>query len=120
MIEIGSRMRKQPAPPHILFAALTQPDRDPDRPWLDLLDDEQRPTVLYADEPAVVIWSSLWKRRPDATIRFTLSPEPAGEGTDLRWTLLIEPPEPDRSAIGHFRKRLNQLINANLRLSLGQ
>ena len=120
MLEIGSRMRKQPAPPHILFEALTQPDRDPARLWLVLLADEQRPTVVHAEEPAVVVWSSLWSRRPDATIRFTLSPETAGAGTELRWTLLIEPPEPDQSSIGHFRKRLNQLINGNLRLSLGQ
>ena len=120
VLEIGSRMRKQPAPPHILFEALTQPDRDSARLWLVLLDDEQRPTILHTAEPAVVIWSSLWRRRPDATIRFTLSPEPGGEGTELRWTLLVEPPEPDQSAVGHFRKRLNQLVNADLRLSLGQ
>ena len=120
MLDIGSRMRKQPAPPHILFAALTHPDRDPARLWLVLLGDEQRPTVLHTEEPAVVVWSSLWTRRPDATIRFTLATETAGEGTELRWTLLVEPPEPDQSSIGHFRKRLNQLINADLRRSLGQ
>lgn len=120
MLEIGSRMRKQPAPPRVLFEALTQPDRDPARPWLVLLDDEQRPTVLHTDESALVIWSSLWRRRPDATVRFTLSPEAGGEGTDLRWTLLVEPPEPDPALVGHLRKRINQLINANLRLSLGQ
>lgn len=112
-------MRKQPAPPHALFEALTEPDRDPTRPWLVLLDDEQRPTVLQA-VPALVIWSSLWRKRPDAVVRFVLSPEPAGEGTALRWTLLVEPPEPDPALVGHLRKRLNQLINANLRLTLGQ
>ncbi|HET8583861.1 MAG TPA: hypothetical protein VFL65_11465 [Jatrophihabitans sp.] len=29
MIEIGSRLRSQAPPPHIVFEALTQPDRDP-------------------------------------------------------------------------------------------
>lgn len=28
MLEVGKRMRNQPAPPHVIFEALTQPDRD--------------------------------------------------------------------------------------------
>jgi hypothetical protein len=39
VIEVGGRKRNQPAPPHVVFEALTQPDRDPQRPWLMLLDD---------------------------------------------------------------------------------
>jgi hypothetical protein len=63
MLEAGSRKRNQPAPPHIMFEALTQFDRDPARPWLEL---------------------------------------------------------PDAALVGHMRKRLNQLINANLRFTFGQ
>lgn len=41
-------------------------------------------------------------------------------GSDLRWTLLVEEPLPDASRLGHLRKRINQLINADLRYSYGQ
>jgi len=120
MIEIGNRRRHQPAPPHILFEALTQPDRDPARPWLHLLDDEQRPRILEADAPSLVVWSSLWLKRPDAILRFDLPPDTSGLGTDVRWSLCVEPPVPADALIGHLRKRVNQLINANLRFTFGQ
>src|ERR1700742_1733262 len=115
MLEAGSRKRNQPAPPHVMFEALTQPDRDPARPWLELLDDEQRPRVVEASKPGLVVWSSLWIKRPDAIVRFDLPPDRSGYGTDLRWTLLVDEPMPDAPLVGHMRKRLNQLINANLR-----
>jgi hypothetical protein len=120
MIEIGSRRRHQPAPPHILFEALTQPDRDPSRPWLHLLDDEERPRIIEAAAPSLVVWSSLWLKRPDANVRFDLPPDSIRQGTDLRWTLSVEPPVPDAALTGHLRKRVNQLINANLRYTFGQ
>ena len=120
MIEVGSRRRKQPAPPWVVFEALTRPDRDPGRPWLHLLDDEQRPRILQAREPELVVWSSLWHERPDARIRFDLADDPGRQGTALRWTLLVEPPEPEPPLLGHLRKRLNQLVNADLRFSFGQ
>ncbi|MEU1810765.1 hypothetical protein [Micromonospora aurantiaca (nom. illeg.)] len=50
----------QPAtPPAVVFEALTGPDRDPARPWLRLLVDEQSPRILHAEHPCVVVWSSL-------------------------------------------------------------
>lgn len=119
MLEAGSRKRNQPAPPHVVFEALTEPNRDPARPWLELLDDEQRPRLLEADKPALVVWSSLWTRRPDAIVRFDL-PADGGQGTDLRWTLLVDEPMPDAALVGHMRNRLNQLINASLRYTFGQ
>lgn len=118
MIEIGSRRRSQPAPPHVVFEALTEPDRDPSRPWLELLEDEQRPTVLHSEAPSTLTWSSLWTKRPDAVVRFDL---PGGRaGTDLRWTFFVDEPAPGDALVGHMRKRLNQLINANLRFTFGQ
>ena len=120
VIEVGHRRPNQPAPPHVLFEALARPDRDPARPWLLLLDDEQRPAVLAATSPELVVWSSLWTRRPDATVRFDLAPDASGRGTALRWTLLVSPPEPEPALPGHLRKRLNELINANLRFTFGQ
>ncbi|MGH3636568.1 MAG: hypothetical protein ACRDV3_16380 [Acidothermaceae bacterium] len=119
MIEVGSRMRKQPAPPHVVFQSLIEPDRDPYRPWLDLLDDEQRPRVVRRQDPGMLTWSSLWSKRPDAIVEFVLAPSSDG-GTALRWTLYVEEPVPSDALVGHLRKRLNQLINANLRFTFGQ
>jgi hypothetical protein len=118
VVDIGSRKRNQPAPPHVLFEKLTNPDIDLERPWLSLLDDERRPRILQARKPDLVIWSSLFVKRPDALVRFDLPT--GGEGTDLRWTLSVDEPIPDDALIGHMRKRLNQLINANLRYTFGQ
>jgi hypothetical protein len=118
VLEIGSRARSQPAPPGVVFESLTQPTRPAGRPWLALLDDEHVPDVLEAREPALVVWGSLWDRRPDARVRFDLDGD-AG-GTLLRWTLLVDEPAPDQALTGHLRKRLNVLVNAELRYSYGQ
>ncbi|MBA8826142.1 hypothetical protein FHX42_003518 [Saccharopolyspora lacisalsi] len=120
MVEVGRRTRNQPAPPHVVFEELTDPDRDPARPWLTLLDDERRPRLVEVDEPALVVRSSLWNKRPDAVVRFDLPAERDGYGTDLCWTLLVDHPAPDAALIGHMRKRLNRLVNANLRYTFGQ
>lgn len=90
MNEAGTRRRGQPAPPRVVFEALTTPDQHPARPWLLLLADERRPDVVEAVEPGLVVWSSLWDRRPDA------------------------------SHLGHLRRRINELVNANLRYTFGQ
>jgi hypothetical protein len=99
--------------------ALTEPDRDPYRPWLKLLDDEQRPTVISSEAPTTVVWSSLWIKRPDAVVAFELAPSPDG-GTALRWTLSVDEPIPPDPFVRHLRQRMNQLINADLRFSFGQ
>ena len=103
-----------------MFDALTEPGRDPSRPWLILQDDEVNPTVIEAFRPDYVVWSSLWPSRPDARLRFDLPVDANGSGTDLCWTLTVDDPEPDASKAGHMRKRINELINANLRYSFGQ
>jgi hypothetical protein len=72
------------------------------------------------EHPSLVVRSSLWLKRPDARIRFDVLPDDTGQGTDLRWTLLVEEPEPDTPLLGHLRKRVNLLINANLRFTFGQ
>jgi hypothetical protein len=118
MHEIGRRRRNQPAPPHVVFEALTDPERAQGRHWLELLDDEQRPRVLDSSAPAKVVWASIWTKRPDAVVEFDLPPDGSG-GTDLTWTLRVDDPLPDDALIGHMRKRVNQLINADLRYSFG-
>lgn len=58
-------------------------------------------------------------RRPDAVIRFDLSND-GFSGTSLRWTVFVDEPAPDSALVGHMRKRMNELINANLRYTYGQ
>lgn len=65
-----------------------------------------------------VVWSSIWIKRPDAVIEFDLPLDGTGS-TDLTWTLLVNEPIPDDALVGHMRKRINQLINADLRYSFG-
>lgn len=67
----------------------------------------------------MLIWSSLWVKRPDAIVEFDL-PAKADGGTDLQWTLRVDEPAPDDAVIGHLRRRLNELINANLRFTFGR
>ena len=55
MIEVGARRRNQPAPPRVIFEALTQPNRDPARPWVHLRSGEVWPQVVQADPPALVV-----------------------------------------------------------------
>jgi hypothetical protein len=118
-LELGSRKRPQPAPPRVVFEALTRPHRDGGRPWLDLADGELEPTVLEADEPHRLVWSTLWPDRPNDRIEFEIAE--AGGGSDLRWTLLTPDREPPPDAVlGRMRYRLNHLINADLRYSFGQ
>jgi hypothetical protein len=52
-------------------------------------------------------------------IRFDITAAGA-DGTDLCWTMYVAEPLPDNALIGHMRKRVNQLINANLRYTFGQ
>jgi hypothetical protein len=96
------------------------PDRDPARPWLLLTDDERRPDCVESAPPGLLVWSSLWERRPDARIRSELPSDRSGHGTDLRWVLLVDEPAPDASLLGHMRRRIDVLVNANLRYAFGQ
>jgi hypothetical protein len=118
VIELGSRERKQPPPPKIVWDCLVSPRHLGGRQWLELLPDEIDPRILQAVEPRLVIWSSLWPSRPDDEIRFDIRPDSAG--CALRWTLLTPESIPDQGVVGHLRYRLNFLINAQLRFSFGQ
>jgi uncharacterized protein YndB with AHSA1/START domain len=119
VIVLGSRTRKLPAPPSVVWESLTEPQRPGARPWLALLPDEVEPTVLAADEPHRVVWSSLWPSRPRDQVHVELTSAADG-GTSLTFTLLTPDEPPDQSKIGHLRKRLNRLFFADLRFSYGQ
>ena len=109
----GTRAKRQPPPPGHVWAALV----DPARPWLHLLDDEVPPVVLSAAEPTIVVWSSLWTRRPQAQVHVDLTAD--GGETLLRWTLLdVDDDLPPRT--GPLCFRLNEIVNRDLRQSFGQ
>jgi hypothetical protein len=118
MLQIGSRARKLPAPPPVVWETLIDPHRPGSRPWLVLLPDEVEPRVLEADKPRLVVWSSLWPSRPHDLVRLEL--DRSGGETSLRFTLLTPDEAPDQSKTGHLRRRLNQLLFADLRFSFGQ
>ena len=88
------------------------------RSWLNLLDDEVEPTILDAEKPIRVVWSSLWPSRPNDQVHLELSA--AGGETLLRFTLLTPDELPDASKTGHLRRRVNHLLFADLRCSYGQ
>jgi uncharacterized protein YndB with AHSA1/START domain len=119
MIELGSRTRNLPAPPSAVWEALTDPRRPGARPWLELLPDEVEPTVLAAEAPRSVVWSSLWPSRPDDQVRLELAVSRDG-GTALTFTLLSPGEMPDASKLGHLRSRVNRLLFGDLRMSFGQ
>ncbi|UGT67630.1 hypothetical protein LTT66_31205 [Nocardia gipuzkoensis] len=119
MIEIGSRAGTLPAPPRVVWESLAEPRRPGARPWLELLSDEVEPRVLDAERPNRLIWSSLWPSRPDDQVHFELTAVRGGE-TSLRFILLTPGEAPDPSKAGHLRRRLNQLLFADLRYSYGQ
>ncbi|WP_245645576.1 hypothetical protein [Pseudonocardia acaciae] len=52
-------------------------------------------------------------------MHFELTEGQRGE-TSLRFTLLTPDEAPDQSKTGHLRRRLNQLLFADLRFSYGQ
>jgi len=117
MIVLGSRSKNQPPPPHVVLEALVRPNRDPARPWLTLLSDEIEPQAIRVESTSVVVWSSIWSKRPQAEVRFDVHGGPSG--SQLRWTLHdVEDPGP--ALTGHMCKRLNELINRDLRHSFGQ
>jgi uncharacterized protein YndB with AHSA1/START domain len=115
---IGSRERTLPAPPHVVWRSLTDPNAAGSRPWLRLLEDEIEPRVLASEEPELVVWSSLWPRRPHDVVRLDLRPH--DHGTAVRWSMTTDAEPPDESATGHIRHRLNHLLWSDLRLSYGQ
>lgn len=118
MIEYGRRTRRLPAPPRVVWADLANPERDGTRSWLALLPDEVEPDVFDLDPPKSLTWSSLWPSRPDDHVSFELA-ELDGE-TALTFILLSADDPPDDSKTGHIRKRINQLLFAELRYSYGQ
>lgn len=115
MIECGRRRKSMPAPPHVVWADLRTPKQEGVRAWLTLLDDEVPPTVLEADQPSSLVWSSLWPSRPDDQVVLTVAPDGPGSTLEFRW--LAAGDAPSESTTSHIRRRLNFLLYGALRTS---
>lgn len=83
--EIGACARKLSAPQNIVWDPLIMPAAPTVSPWLNLLEDEVEPKVLFAKKPVDIIWCALWRSRPNDTVHLTLSA--VGSETLLRFTL---------------------------------
>jgi hypothetical protein len=118
VIEIGSRAKRLPAPPGVVFDSLVDPHEPGTRPWLKLHADEVEPRLLESERPNSVVWSSLWPSRPNDQVRFELTP--ARNETLLKFILLTPDDPPDDKIAGRLRYRMNVLLFADLRYSYGQ
>lgn len=74
--------------------------------------------MLEPDPPTHLTWSSLWPSRPDDKVVLELVDR--GGETALTFVLLSAGDSPDDSKAGHIRKRMNQLLFADLRYTYGQ
>lgn len=119
MAVIRSRRSKLPAPPRAVFEDLCDPQRQPVRPWLHLLEGEAAPQIVDRDIPDRVVWSSLWRSRPDVRIQFDLAADGHG-GTNLHWVMTADEPLPDLAVARAMGSRVDRLVNANLRHTYGQ
>lgn len=118
MQQLGQTARSQAPPPPIVYAELLRPGGTPPRVWLQLREDEAPPVVTVIREGTELRWSSLWILHPDVVIDFAVARH--GAGTLLTWTLRTSGPEPSAATVGHLRRRIQELINRDLRFSFGQ
>jgi len=111
---LGDRVKRYPAPPHVVFEALT--DTEGFEEWLHQAPGEIRPVILEAVAPAHVVWASLWPVSPTDTVEFDIRPYLAG--TDLRFRWWSDHP-PDSRGIAITRQRLSRYFGDNLRALAG-
>ena len=52
-------------------------------------------------------------------VQFDIGTDGRGRDRAFDGSLLVNEPMPDAALVGHLRKRLNELINANLRYTYG-
>lgn len=116
MVEVGTRSKRLPPPPHVVWESLSQPHRPGARAWLRVDHDQVEPRVLRAEAPRLLVWSSLWPDRPDDIVEIELG----GDGIETRLVFRLLAPELDRpdEATAAYRSRwLSRLFFADLRES---
>jgi hypothetical protein len=118
LIALAQRRKTQPPPPWIIWELLSDPFQSEDRPWFDRRDGEQPPMILSATKPQAITRSSIWSDHAELIIEFQI--EPCGPGAAVTWTLLGPEGCLDDLEIRQRRRRLNQLINGQLRDTFDQ
>ena len=117
MDEYGSRTKRLPAPPHVVWDDLVARKAAGLRAWLLLREDEVVPEVLESQRPDRVVWSSLWPGRPGDRVELTMAP--ADGGTAVTFRLLTADEPPDERLRRHLLYRMNELLYRDLRYSYG-
>lgn len=118
MNEYGVRGSSAAGPSERRVGILGVPTSGRSPPVASLCSDEVEPRVLRSSKPGSVVWSSLWPSRPRDQVHLELSE--VHHETLLRFVLLTPDEPPDQSKTGHLRRRMNQLLFADLRFSYGQ
>ncbi len=118
MVEVIHRRKSQTPPPWVVWEALTSLEADASSDWLHLADGEIPPTVIAANRPDVVMWSTLWPDHEQVVIALDIVPK--GDGSDLTWTILAPPGTIDDTEAKRLRYRMDTLINGKSRRSFGQ
>ena len=114
MVELAHRRKSHAPPRQIVWEALVDPMKvSRGRVWFDLQPDEVAPTILSADTPREVHWSSIWTDEPDLRIEFGI--EASNSGSVVTWRLFGLEGQLDPQDVKDRRYRLNQLVNGNLR-----
>jgi hypothetical protein len=114
LIELAKREKAQDPPAWVVWEALSDPSTST-RGWLWFVAQagEVMPTVLSAEKPHSVEWSSIWNDHPDLRIRFEIVAGRAG--SFVTWRLFGRPHQLEPHDVRRRRYRLNQLINGQLR-----
>lgn len=118
LVDLMHRGKSQAPPPWVIWEALRDPWSMQGREWFDLHQGEIAPTIVEAERPHLVVWTSIWSDHPELRIRFDLVP--AGAGSFVTWTLLGLAGALDEDDVGRRRYRLNQLISGRLRDTFDQ
>lgn len=132
---LADRTRRLPPPLTVVWADLVAPRSTGVRSWLHLLPDEIAPQVISMREPGLgeaglgeaalgdagageIVWTSLWPARPDLVVLIEVAAR--GAETALRFRLESPVAVDDPSAVGHHRRRLNEVFFRDLRATYGQ
>jgi hypothetical protein len=118
VIEYGSRTKRLPAPPHVVWEDLVARTSVGVRAWLVLREGEVMPEVVTSSRPDRVVWSSLWPERPGDLLEMTLASQ--GHETALRFSLLADGEPPEDDLRHRIRYRVNELLYHALRQSYDQ
>jgi hypothetical protein len=106
---LADRVHRYSAAPWVLFRALAE-DR---AAWWPLNPGEIASTLVEAEPPSRMVWSSPWPVSPHDNIEFVFSEIPRGQtAVQMRW---FSDSPPDERGVAITRQRLNTKLGGFLR-----